>query len=214
MRTQNPFPEAPAPGFARRLRRRLARLSHDCRATVAIEFAFVLPLLCMMTFGLYEVTQGVICYMKVVDVANTVADLIGQTSIAESGVADADLDNYYIAGQLVMTPSTGNNLGIAISSVWFGPTGTNAQECWHAVRGGAAAIGNATSFVSGLGTANGSAIVVKASYTYTSLLNYFITTPIVITSQVAQQPRNLLPNAYKEGIPYPPSLPAAQTCSG
>ncbi len=66
------------------------------------------------------------------------------------------------------------------------------QRAWHVERGGAAAISNATTFVSGLGTPNGSTIVVQATYTYTSLLNYFITTPIVITSEVAGQPRNYL----------------------
>lgn len=197
-------------GFMRRLR----RLLHDCRATVAIEFAFVLPILCGLVFSLYEVTEGVICYMKVVDVANTVSDLIGQTSIAASGVADQDLDNYLIAGQMVMAPNSGGGLGLAVASVYYDNTGANPTRCWHAERGGAAAVGNSTTFVSGLGTDNGSTIVVIASYTYTSLLNYFITSPITITAEVAGQPRNLLPSAYTKGIPYPPSTPAAQVCSG
>src|ERR1700730_13668161 len=79
--------------------RRLRRLLRDSGATVLIEFAVALPILCGMTLGLYEITQGVITYMKVVDVANTVSDLIGQQSKAESGIADQDLDNYYIAGE-------------------------------------------------------------------------------------------------------------------
>jgi Flp pilus assembly protein TadG len=193
-------------------RRRIAELLRDCRATIAIEFAFVLPILCLMVFGMYEVTQGVICYMKVVDVAHTVADLIGQTSIAQGGVGSTDFNNYYIAGQLVMTPSTGSNLGLAVANVYYDVNGRNPTVQWQVERGGAAAMANATSFVSGLGTASGSTIVVKASYTYTSLLNYFITTPIVITSQVAEQPRNLLPPAYTKGTPCPPAS-GSETCS-
>ena len=199
--------------LARRFRRRLARLLRDCRATVAIEFAFALPILCLMTFGLYEVTEGVICYMKVVDVANTIADLMGQTTIAQGGVGNSDFDNYYIAAQLVMTPSTGNNLGIAIASVYYDSNGANPTVAWQIQRGGAAAITNATSFVGGLGTANGSTIVVKASYTFTSPLNYFITSPIVINSEVAEQPRNLIPQAgFKQGTPCPPAS-GSETCS-
>jgi Flp pilus assembly protein TadG len=172
---------------------------------VAIEFAFALPILCMMVFSLYEVTEGVICYMKVVDVANTIGDLIGQVSQAQGGVVTADFDNYYIAGQLVMTPSTGNNLGIAIANVYYDLNGANPTVQWQKQRGGAAAITNATSFVSGLGTPYGSTIIVQASYTFTSPLNYFITSPIVITSEVVAQPRNLLPQAgYKTGTPCPP----------
>jgi Flp pilus assembly protein TadG len=196
--------------------RRLRRLLRDRCATVSIEFAFALPILLGMTFALYEVTEGVITYMKVTDVANTVSDLIGQVSQAESGVADSDLDNYYTAAQMVMMPSTGTNLGIAIASVYFDNNGANPKLCWHAERGGAAAISNATTFVSGLGgtsNPNGSTLVVQASYTYNSLLNYFITTPFFITAEVGGQPRNLLPPAYLKGVPYPPNLnPATYTC--
>jgi Flp pilus assembly protein TadG len=205
MKTREEAFRPPTRAFRCWMRYGLARLLRDCRATVAIEFAFILPVLCTMTFALYEVTQGVICYMKVVDVANTVADLAGQTSIAQSGLASTDFDNLYIAGKLVMTPSAGSNLGLAIANVYYDGTGQNPTVGWQVERGGAAAMANVTSFVNGLGTAHGSTIVVKASYTYTSLLNYFITSPIVITAQVAEQPRNLLPRTYCLGTPSPPS---------
>jgi Flp pilus assembly protein TadG len=193
-------------------RRGLGRLLRETRATVAIEFAFVLPIMCMMTFALYEVTQGVICYMKVVDVANTVGDLIGQTTLAQGGVGNTDFDNFYIAAQMVMYPSTGNNLGIAIADVYYNSTGGSPTVWWQVQRGGSAAISNATSFVTGLGSDNGSTIVVQVSYTYTSLLNYFITAPIVITSEIATQPRNLLPPAYPNGTPCPPAS-GTETCN-
>jgi Flp pilus assembly protein TadG len=199
--------------FGNSARRVFARLLRDCRATVAIEFAFALPIMCLMTFGMYEVTEGVICYMKVVDVANTVSDLIGQQLTAATGIGTSEFNNYYIAGEMVMTPSSGSNLGLAIASVYYDSTGKNPTLAWQVERGGAAAMTNATSFVNGLGTANGSTIVVKASYTFTSPLDYFITKPIVISAQVAQQPRNFLPGAgYKQGIPCPP-INGSESCS-
>jgi len=201
--------DAPPPPRGRVLQR-LRRLLRDSCATVSVEFAFALPILCAMTFALYEVTEGVITYMKVVDVANTVSDLIGQVLTAQNGVGNNDFDNYYIAGQLVLAPNNGN-LKLAIASVYYDSTGANPVVKWHVERGGAAAISNATSFVSGLGTPYGSTIVVQATYTYTSLLNYFITTPIVITSEIAGQPRNYLPaTGYQQGIPCPAP---SQTCS-
>jgi Flp pilus assembly protein TadG len=192
---------------------RFRRFLRDCRATVAIEFAFALPILCTMTFALYEVTEGIICYMKVVDVANTVSDLIGQVLTAQTGVGNNDFDDYYIAGQMVMYPSTGANLGIAITSVYYDANGLNPTVAWHAERGGAAVITNPTSFVSGLGTAHGSTIIVQATYTYQSAINYFITSPITITSEVVGQPRNYLPVAsYNQGIPCPPTN-GSESCS-
>ncbi len=87
---------------------RLRRLLRDSCATVSVEFAFALPILCAMTFALYEVTQGVITYMKVVDVANTVSDLIGQRFEGRKAASDdQDFDNYYIAGAVGLAPNVG-----------------------------------------------------------------------------------------------------------
>jgi Flp pilus assembly protein TadG len=193
--------------------RRFGKILRDCRATVAIEFAFVLPVLCLMVFGLYEVTQGVITYMKVVDVANTVGDLIGQVLTAQGGVGNNDFDNYYTAGEMIMYPSTGSNLALAITSVYYNSSGASPTVAWSVERGGAAAITSPTTFVTGLGTANGSTIIIQATYTYTSLLDYFITSPIVITSEVVAQPRHFLPGAgYDQGIPCPPPS-GLETCN-
>jgi Flp pilus assembly protein TadG len=189
----------------------LLRLLRDCRAIAAIEMAFALPVMCMMTFSLYEVTQGVICYMKVADVANSVADLIGQTNLAQGGVGNTDFDNFYLAGQLIMNPSSGSGLGVSVASVYFDNNGQNPVENWHVERGGATPMINATAFVSTLGTANGSSIVVKITYTYTSALNYFLQAPINLSVQVAAQPRNLIPPTYKTGIPCPPAN-GSQSC--
>jgi Flp pilus assembly protein TadG len=188
------------------VRRTFARLLRDCRANVAIEFGFVLPIMCMMTFALYEVTEGVICYMKVVDVANTVSDLIGQQLTSATGIGTNEFTNYYTAGQLVMTPSSGSNLGLAVASVYYNAVGGSPVTAWQITRGGASTMSNPTTYISGLGTANGSTVVVQATYTYTSALNYFITTPIRITATVTGQPRNFLPGSgYLEGIPCPPT---------
>jgi Flp pilus assembly protein TadG len=188
----------------------IVALLRDCRATIAIEFGFTLPILCAMTFSLYEVTQGVICYMKVVDVAHTVADLVAQAPT--TGIGSTEFNNYYIAGQLVMNPSSGANLGFAVANVYYNSTGASPTVAWQIERGSAPAISNATSFVNGLGSDNGSTIVVQATYTYTSLLDYFITSPIVITSEVSEQPRYAIPPSNIEGIPCPPTN-GSDTCS-
>jgi Flp pilus assembly protein TadG len=195
-----------------RAARRLSEFLRDCRATVAVEFAFTLPILCMLVFALWEVTQGVIVYMKIYDVANSVADLIGQTTVAAGGIGNSDFDNMYVAGQLILSPSSGANLGLAIASVYFDATGRNPTLAWQVERGGAPAMNNTTTFVNGLGTANSSTIVIQATYTYTSLLDYFLTSPISITAQVVAQPRNLIPPAYTTGIPCPPPS-GLETCS-
>jgi Flp pilus assembly protein TadG len=185
---------------------RLIQFLRDRRATVAIEFAFALPILCGMVFTLWEVTQGVICYMKVIDAANSMNDLIGQTTSAQGGVGNQDFDNLYIAGQMVMAPNTSSYLGFAIASVTFDSNGLNPTVAWQVERGGAPAMNNLVSFVNGLGTKNGSTIVVQATYSYHSLLNYFFTSPITLSAQIASGPRNMTV------VPCPPPS-GLETCN-
>ncbi len=185
--------------------RRLRDLPRDRGGVAALEFGLTLPLLCAMVFSLYEVSQGVICYMKVTDVANTVSDLVAQTTSSAGGVGNTDFDNLYIAGKLVMTPNSGSGLKLAIASVTFNSTGGSPTVAWHAERGGASAQTDAATNAAGLGSANGSVIAVRATYTYSSLLNYFITSPITINAQVFAQPRQLAQ------IPCPPPS-SAQSC--
>ncbi len=176
------------------LRRLLIAVLGDRAGVVAIEAAFALPILCMMVFGMYEIAQAVICYYKLIDAANSIADLIGQTTNAEGGVGNTDFDNFYMAGQLIMSPNAAAALKLDIASVKFNSSGAGGTVAWQVRRGGASSIPNATltAATSTLGVASGSVIVVQATYSYTSALNYFITSPITLTFQSFAVPRNML----------------------
>ncbi len=162
-----------------------------------IEFAFAVPAMLLMFLGVYEVSQALIVYMKVIDVADTVSDLVAQQTTVNS----AALTNYYTAGQLVMTPSAPAGLGLAIASVVFNapsppPAGCTAGSpclAWQVTRGGAAAMTDAVTAATGLGsTAAGSTdsvIEAQATYTYTSVFKYVIPQGITITARVFSRPR-------------------------
>jgi Flp pilus assembly protein TadG len=173
-------------------------LRNLCRwraGTASIEFAFVVPAMLLMFMGVFELSQGLIVYMKVIDVADTVSDLIAQ----QKTITPSDIDNYYIAGQLVMTPSPGAGLGLAVASVTFDPNTAAASVAWQVEEGGAAAMTSLTNGVTGLGGAcvtqlpSGgscdSVIAAQASYTYNSALSYLIQQPIAISAQVFSRPR-------------------------
>jgi len=163
--------------------------------TVQIEFAFALPALLVMFMGVFEVSQALIVYMKVIDVADTVSDLVAQ----QKQVASRDIDNCYIPGQLVMTPSAGSGLGLYVASVTFDPNTGNPSVAWEVTRGGATAMTNvaASAAATGLGGACQSAsatpcdsvIVAQASYTYNSALSYLIQNAISMSAAVFSRPR-------------------------
>ena len=167
--------------------RRLQNLRRDRGGTAAIEFAFALPVLLLMFCGLFEVSQGIIVYMKVIDVADTVSDLVAQ----QKQVASSDISNFYIAGQLVMTPSAGSGLGLAVASVVFDPNTGLPSVAWQVTRGGAATMNNIAAAATGLGSKGDSVIVANATYTYTSVLRYVLPNGITMSSQVFSRPRQV-----------------------
>lgn len=165
--------------------RRVWDLARACTGTPAVEFAFVMPVLLTMFFGLFEASQAIIVYMKVIDVADTVSDLVAQ----QKTVASANLTDYYTSGQLVMTPSPGSGLGLAIASVTFDPTTGKASVAWQVERGGAKAMTDAAIAAAGLGSPGDSVIVAQATYTYTSALSAVLPTAITMSSRVFSRPR-------------------------
>jgi Flp pilus assembly protein TadG len=167
--------------------------------TASIEFAFALPVLLVMFMGVFEVSQALIVYMQVIDVADTVSDLVSQ----QRQISTTDIDNYYTAGQLVMTPHAPAGLGLAIASVTFDGTTGNPSIAWQVVEGGATAMTAADlqAAVIPKGTSLGGAcsppaanpcnsvIVAQANYTYNSALSYLIQQPIAMSARVFSRPR-------------------------
>jgi Flp pilus assembly protein TadG len=153
--------------------------------TVAVEFAIAIPVLLVMLLGVFDVSQALIVYMKVIDVAETVSDLVAQ----QKQVASSDINNYYIAGQLVMTPSLGSGLGLDVASVTFDPNTGNPSVAWQVTRGGAAAMSDAAAAATGLGSAGDSVIVANATYSYTPISSYLLKQGITMSSRVFSRPR-------------------------
>jgi Flp pilus assembly protein TadG len=163
----------------------LCNLWRQRGGVAAVEFAIVLPAMLVLFLGAFEVSQALIVYMKVIDVADTVSDLVSQ----QKQIASSDIDNYYIAGQLVMTPSAGSGLGLAVASVTFDPNTGNPSVAWQVTECGAAAMTDAATAATGLGSPGDSVIVARATYTYTPLTGYMIHNAITMSSRVFSRPR-------------------------
>jgi Flp pilus assembly protein TadG len=177
----------------------LRNLWRKCAGAASIEFALIVPVMLVMFMGVFEVSQALIMYMKVIDVADTVSDLIAQ----QKSVASTDIDNYYVAGQLVMTPSVGSGLGLYVASITFDPANVNAAPtvAWSATRGGATAMSNASAANAAVGlggtcpagnpsaTPCDSVILAQATYTYNSILGYLINKAIPMSANVFSRPR-------------------------
>lgn len=92
-----------------------ANLMNDCRGVVATEFAVIVPIMLLMFFGTVEFSSGVAVDRKVTLMARTLSDLTSQFS---ASVADADLQNIFVASSAILTPYSVTPMQPTISEVY------------------------------------------------------------------------------------------------
>lgn len=131
--------------FARALRR-----FWRARAGIAaVEFAFIMPMMLVLYFGISLIGQGLEISRKAQQASRTLADLTAQQlPIVSSGTASAscsshtaipcvsnvELSDYYAAAQLVMTPfaSGASVMSAAISEIVFDNVSKTDKRCCQA----------------------------------------------------------------------------------
>jgi Flp pilus assembly protein TadG len=156
----------------------------------AVEFAFVLPVMLTLFFGVVELSMAINCRSDVTAVASTVADLTAQSS----SLAAADVTNIFNAATAVLYPYSVSNAKITITSIKYNTTTkslTSGTVDWSCPYGGATRRSGTVSLPNGLMTANGSVIMSEITYTYTSPTLKVITSPITMTNTFYTKPRRV-----------------------
>jgi len=164
--------------------RRLLKIGRDRAGTASVELVFLAPVIITLLFGLYEGTQAVLAYMKLINSCQTVADLVTQ----QKTVAASDIDDFVTGGQMVMQPLSTASLGFAIASVTFDPNSGTASVAWQDTRN-ATAMTNAATLANSYGTKGESVIIVKATYTYSSWLHYVLPGTLTMSQIAYSRPR-------------------------
>lgn len=176
----------------------LARFAWDSRGLAAVEFAFIVPLMLTMIFGTIEVSSAVAVDRKVTLVARTISDLVSQGT----QVKDADLQNYFALGSVIMTPYpvTSATLTQKISAISIDGSKV-AKVAWSktaTVTNGVAtlAAGDNTGTVvtsqipAGLLVANTQLIWSTVTYTYAPIVKYVINAAgVPLSDQCFTRPR-------------------------
>ena len=174
---------------------------------IAVEFAFVAPVMIGLFFGLSELALALGAKGDVTNLASVGADLIAQ----ESAATTSDMTNVFSALSAMLYPYATSNAQITISSVIDnssgGATGNanpTGKVAWSCTQGGTARSANSTySFpaaaqgviTSGSG---GSVIMAEVTYNYSSPTTVSLNTPIAMTNTFYSKPRRVaqipLPN--------------------
>ncbi len=163
---------------------RLLTSIRDRAGTAMVEFALLMPILVTIFFGLFEGSQAILAYMKLVAATQTIADLITQ----QQSVSSSDFDNFNKAGQLVMSPFASGSFGYAATSVTFDINSGAAAAAWTQTRN-ANPLSNATTLAAGYGQKGESVIIVQGNYAYSSLLHYVLPGSINMSQIAFSRPR-------------------------
>ncbi len=148
----------------------------------AVEFALIAPVMIMFYVGVAEVCQAVIVQRKLVQVVDTIADLIGRSDELTS----AEVTAIRAVADDIMFPApwTGSN---TVCVRYYRKNSSNqiVQDWSNGCSGGATAP-SATLFPS----SNSSLVTVSSSYAYTSPITSVFVGNLTFTSQAYYTPRD------------------------
>lgn len=162
----------------------------------AIEFAFIMPFMLLMYFGLVDVTGLISMNRRVVSAAATMADLVGQQKTTVVGGTIAD---QYNAAYVIMQPVASTNVRVEIFDFRTNASGTIVQM-WKTGNNQGPSCGAApsTTGMSNLMTASNDVIVARVCATYSSTVASFMGTSIMgaasfnLSQAISVRPRSSL----------------------
>ncbi|GEP12352.1 TadE/TadG family type IV pilus assembly protein [Methylobacterium gnaphalii] len=170
----------------------LGRFRRDRSGVGAVEFALILPSMLLAILGSFQVFALARARMLTVAATRNLADLVSQ----QDRVSPADIADFCKAGRLSLLPLAGTTFKASIASVTYANNGRKID--WTDVScGSVAGIANAASTAASVTPAAGdSAIVVNASYVYTSPLTFPLTLNVTFASTALSRPRQGTPVTY------------------
>jgi Flp pilus assembly protein TadG len=189
------------PAFLSWLRRASAgirALRDDCRATAAIEGAFLLPVALLMIALLIFGAEGFAIDRKVTLTARTVTDLITQATPTEinnqsSVVSHASIDYWLQAGSSVMAPYSASNMTMVVSEVLVAANGLTATVQWSEPYNGASArpANQVITLPGTIGTGQGGNYFVlgEVYYAYNPLNIFISLSPMTLMGSIYLTPR-------------------------
>ncbi|MBV9549146.1 MAG: pilus assembly protein [Alphaproteobacteria bacterium] len=192
--------------------RRLFRIfGREEKGLAAVEFAFVVPVLITMLFGMGELSMAIFARSDITQVASTVADLIAQ----ESTIASTDLSNVYNAANTILYPYYPNFSSskptIRVTSVIYDTVShstTVGKVAWTCSQSGSGslspssrAVNSTVTFSQPLLSSGSSVLMVEVAYSYASPTTQVISGSYNMTDSFYTKPRRV------GQIPAPASCP-------
>jgi Flp pilus assembly protein TadG len=191
----------------RRPRRSARNFLRDCKGLAAVEFAFILPLMLVLFFGVIDFSQGVAVDRKVTIMARTLADLTSQNT----SVTLTQINNFFAAATAVMTPYSSAPVKSTLSELYVDPTSLQARVQWS--EGDAPrSIGSSVVIPTQLQVGGTYLIFAEVNYLFVPTVGYVMAPSGILLSDVAYtRPRQNL-GTGAACVFYPPTSSSTPDC--
>jgi Flp pilus assembly protein TadG len=162
------------------MRGRLLQFLIGRDGAIAVEFAFVAPVMIGMFFGLTELALALGVHADVINLSSVGSDLVAQ----ESSITTADMTNVFSALSAMLYPYPTAPAQITISSIIDNNTATTGKVAWSCTQGGTARTANSVytfpAAAQGVITKGGGGSVIMTEVSYSYALPVTINIPGII----------------------------------
>lgn len=166
--------------------RPVKRFRSDQSGLAATEFALMVPVLLLILMGIIEFSNALSVKRKLLNSVQTTADLIAQ----QTDVTAADLDTFFLGGQLALAPFDTTKLTLGVASVRYDDdTGDPYLDWTDSYNGGS--VFEPLVKAAGHGSAGDSIIIVSGAYAYSPLVSLIIPTDITMSELTYMRPRTV-----------------------
>jgi Flp pilus assembly protein TadG len=155
--------------------------------TVAIEFAFIAPVLIVLLLGSVELCYALICREKVSTVAASASDLVAQ----DATITGAQMTDVFTAVNTILYPYPSSGTSVVITSIKQDPNhaGQNVVDWSVPYHTTGRTPGASITVPTGLVTSGGSVIFAEVSYSYVPPFTQGITSGFTMTDSFYSRPR-------------------------
>lgn len=162
------------------LRARIRAFMSDANGVAAVEFAYLVPLLMLITFGTFEIARALFVHKRFQRATAMVGDLIAREKFIGSTSSDANaaLTGIMISGQHVMSPYSADPFKLAVTQLRASATDakkTKVEWSWSYNSMPTTGCGSQKSMPADDMVTKGNAVIlIESSYAYKPLLTDII----------------------------------------
>lgn len=168
--------------------RRPSRFWRDRRGVSAVEFALIAPLLIVFYFGMAELTEAMMAQRRLSHLTSSIGDIVARYQ----KFTDAQRDDVFGAGQIMMSPFPVTTLRMCVVSITSDATGKDVvawSEKSNSPADCPAAGATLTTIPTSVLPASQSVIMSKASYEYDSVFKMILPNTLTFRRTFYLRPR-------------------------